>query len=169
MNAGPAAAVTTPTEPAAAVAAAAAAAHSGGRRSAPSTPRPYSTPMCFDAPSTPAKNFFASLMNVREVSSESEPAWCCGPMRCTAQHSANHRENRRSASETTPLLCLSNMACSSSPDVTPHGHVTVIRLAAALGELTASSLQYSTAVLHFTVMNALPPPTPQTHASLHSP
>jgi hypothetical protein len=112
------------------------------------------------------------LMNVREVSSESEPAWCCGPMRCTAQHSANHREiNRRSASETTPLLCLSDMACSSSPDVTPHGHVTVMPLAADLGELTASSLQYSTALLHLTVMNALPPPphTPQTHASLHSP
>jgi hypothetical protein len=30
--------------------------------------------MCFEAPSTPAKNFFASLMKVREVSRESEPA-----------------------------------------------------------------------------------------------
>lgn len=32
------------------------------------------------------KNLFASLMKVEEVRSESEPAWCCGPMRCTCMH-----------------------------------------------------------------------------------
>lgn len=40
----------------------------------PSTPSPYSTPMCLEAPSTPEKNLFASFRNVNDVNRLSEPA-----------------------------------------------------------------------------------------------